>query len=251
MLPKIDVPIYELQLPLTRKNIRFRPFLVKEEKILLMAMEANDADSVIVAVKQILNNCCLDDINIDELPITDIEFMFLNLRARSVSEIVELPYRCNNKIDGMPDETGVPTSQKECGNIVNLEVNLLDIHPETHEKKIDRIEFSETMGLLIKYPSFKMVEQAQKQEGSEVDKLMNILIACIEGVYTEETIFYSKDVPQKEMMDFIENLTREQFNKIQEFFDTMPKIKKEVDFNCAKCGYHEKITIEGLQSFFV
>ena len=244
MLPKIDVPIYELTLPLTKKLIRFRPFLVREEKILLMAMESEDADSVLLAVKQILTNCCLDDIDIEELPITDIEFLFLNLRARSVNEIVELPYRCNNKI-------GPEGEEKECGNIVKLEMNLLDIHPEVHEKKIDKIELTQNMGILIKYPSFKMVEEAQKQEGSEVDKLMNVLVACIDGVYTEETIFYSKDVPKKELMEFIENLTREQFGKIQEFFETMPKIKKDVDFNCAKCGYHEKITIEGLQSFFV
>lgn len=244
MLPKIDVPIYELTLPLTKKLIRFRPFLVREEKILLMAMESEDADSVLLAVKQILTNCCLDDIDIEELPITDIEYLFLNLRARSVNEIVELPYRCNNKIGNEGEE-------KECGNIVKLEMNLLDIHPEVHEKKIDKIELTENMGILIKYPSFKMVEEAQKQEGSEVDKLMNVLVACIDGVYTEETIFYSKDVPKKELLDFIEGLTREQFSKIQEFFETMPKIKKDVDFNCAKCGYHETITIEGLQSFFV
>lgn len=244
MLPKIDVPIYQLILPLTKKSIQFRPFLVKEEKILLMAMESNEADSMLLAIKQILTNCCLDDLDVDDLPITDIEYLFLNLRARSVNEIVELPYRCNNKIDANGE-------QKECGNIVTLEMNLLEIHPEIHEKKIDKIELSENMGILVKYPSFKMVEEAQKQEGSEVDKLMNILIACIDGVYTEETIFYSKDVPKKELLEFVENLTREQFSKIQEFFETMPKIKKDVDFNCSKCGYSEKIVIEGLQSFFV
>jgi len=244
MLPKIDVPIYELILPLTKKSIRFRPFLVKEEKILLMAMESEEPDAVLLAIKQILTNCCLDDLDVDDLPITDIEYLFLNLRARSVNEIVELPYRCNNKIDANGE-------QKECGNIVTLQMNLLEIRPEVHEKKIDKIELSENMGILIKYPSFKMVEEAQKQEGSEVDKLMNILVACIDGVYTEETIFYSKDVPKKELLDFIENLTREQFSKVQEFFETMPKIKKDVDFSCTKCGYQETITIEGLQSFFV
>ncbi len=244
MLPKIDVPIYELILPLTKKSIRFRPFLVKEEKILLMAMESEDADAVLLAIKQILTNCCLDELDVDDLPITDIEYLFLNLRARSVNEVVELPYRCNNKVT-------VENEEKECGNVVKLQMNLLEIHPEVHDKKIDKIELTENMGILIKYPSFKMVEEAQKQEGSEVDKLMYVLIACISGVYTEETIFYSKDVPKTELIDFVENLTREQFTKIQEFFETMPKIQKDVDFNCSKCGYKEKITIEGLQNFFV
>ena len=244
MLPKIDVPIYELLLPLTKQTIRFRPFLVKEEKILLMAMESEDADAVLLAIKQILTNCCLDELDVDDLPITDIEYLFLNLRARSVNEVVELPYRCNNKIN-------VNGEQKECGNVVKIEMNLLNIQPEVHEKKIDKIELTDNMGILIKYPSFKMVEEAQKQEGSEIDKLMHVLIACISGIYTEETIFYSKDVPKTELIDFVENLTREQFSKIQEFFETMPKIKKEVDFHCTKCGYNEEITIEGLQNFFV
>ena len=244
MLPKINVPIYELTLPLTNKEVRFRPFLVKEEKILLMAMETEEADSILLAIKQILTNCCLNDLDVDELPITDIEFLFLNLRARSVNEVVELPYRCNNKVVSDGEE-------KECGNIVKIEMNLLEIHPQAHKEKIDKIELEENLGILIRYPSFKMVEQAQKQEGSEVDKLMNILIACIDGVYTEETIFYSKDVTKKELLEFVESLTREQFNKIQEFFETMPKIKKDVDFSCSKCGYHETITIEGLQNFFV
>jgi len=244
MLPKIDVPIYELLLPLTKQTIRFRPFLVKEEKILLMAMESEDSDAVLLAIKQILTNCCLDELDVDDLPITDIEYLFLNLRARSVNEVVELPYRCNNKVSHEGEE-------KECGNIVKIQMNLLEIQPEVHEKKIDKIELTENMGILIKYPSFKMVEEAQKKEGSEIEKLMQVLIACISGVYTEETIFYSKDVPKEELLEFIDNLTREQFNKIQEFFETMPKIKKDVDFNCSKCGYTEKITIEGLQNFFV
>lgn len=244
MLPKIDVPIYELILPLTNKSIRFRPFLVKEEKILLMAMESDENDSILLAVKQIITNCCLDEIAVDDLPITDIEFLFLNLRARSVNEIVELPYKCNNKIT-------VNDEEKECGNIVNLEMNLLEIRPDVHEKKLDKIVLDEKMGLLIRYPSFKIVEDAQKTEGSEIEKLMNVLVGCIDGIYTEETIYYSKDVPKKELLEFIENLTREQFNKIQEFFESMPKIKKEVDFECKKCGYHETITVEGLQSFFV
>ena len=111
MLPKIDVPIYELDLPLSKKSVKFRPFLVKEEKILLMAMESNTDDSSLLAIKQIITNCCLsDDINIESLPITDLEYFFLNLRARSVGEIVDLQYKCNNKVKNENDE------DVECGN---------------------------------------------------------------------------------------------------------------------------------------
>jgi hypothetical protein len=246
MLPKLDVPIYELDLPLSKKKVKFRPFLVKEEKILLMAMESETDESTLLAIKQIIGNCCLsDDIDIETLPITDLEYFFLNLRARSIGETVDLQYKCNNKLK---DENG---EEKDCGNIVKLEVNVLDIKPEVSENHSTKIALTSTMGVVMKYPSFKIVEDISKVEGGEIEKLMAILLNCIESVYTEDSIFYAKDISKEELGEFVENLTRDQFAKVQQFFDTMPKIKKELDFTCKKCGYHENISIEGLQSFFV
>lgn len=247
MLPKIDVPIYELDLPLSKKKVKFRPFLVKEEKILMMAMESDTDDSTMIAIKQIITNCCLsDNVDIETLPITDLEYFFLNLRARSVGETVDLQYKCNNKVKD--EESG---EEKDCGNVVKLEVNVLDIKPEISESHTTKIVLSPKMGIVMKYPSFKMVEDNVKVEGGEIEKLMNILLNCIESVYTEDSIFYAKDISKEELSDFVESLTRDQFTKVQEFFDTMPKIKKELDFTCKKCGYHENIKVEGLQSFFV
>jgi hypothetical protein len=246
MLPKLDVPIYELDLPLSKKKVKFRPFLVKEEKILLMAMESETDESTLLAIKQIIGNCCLsDDIDIETLPITDLEYFFLNLRARSIGETVDLQYKCNNKLK---DENG---EEKDCGSIVKLEVNVLDIKPEVSENHSTKIALTSTMGVVMKYPSFKIVEDISKVEGGEIEKLMAILLNCIESVYTEDSIFYAKDISKEELGEFVENLTRDQFAKVQQFFDTMPKIKKELDFTCKKCGYHENIAIEGLQSFFV
>jgi hypothetical protein len=243
MLPKIDVPMYDLVLPLTKKKVRFRPFLVKEEKILLMAMEAEDDTATLTAVKQIINNCCLtEDLDVDSLPITDLEFFFLNLRARSVNEIVDLQYRCNNKVKNDKDE------EKECGNVVKLEINVLEIEPTIPKNHTNKIELSSEMGLVMKYPTFKIVEMA---EGSDIEKLMHILLGCVDYVYDKDNIYYGKDIPKKELQEFIENLTGEQFAKIQEFFDTMPKISKKVHFGCSKCGYKEDIVIEGIQNFFV
>jgi hypothetical protein len=240
------VPIYELDLPLSKKKVKFRPFLVKEEKILLMAMESETDESTLLAIKQIIGNCCLsDDIDIETLPITDLEYFFLNLRARSIGETVDLQYKCNNKLK---DENG---EEKDCGNIVKLEVNVLDIKPEVSENHSTKIALTSTMGVVMKYPSFKIVEDISKVEGGEIEKLMAILLNCIESVYTEDSIFYAKDISKEELGEFVENLTRDQFAKVQQFFDTMPKIKKELDFTCKKCGYHENISIEGLQSFFV
>jgi hypothetical protein len=243
MLPKIDVPMFDLVLPLTKKKVRFRPFLVKEEKILLMAMESEDDNATLTAIKQIINNCCLtEDLDIDNLPVADLEFFFLNLRARSVNEIVDLQYKCNNKVKNDKDE------EKECGNIVRLEVNVLEIEPEIPKAHTNKIQLSNEMGLVMKYPTFKIIELS---EGSDIEKLMHILLNCVDYVYDKDNIYYGKDIPKKELQEFIENLTREQFAKIQEFFDTMPKISKKVHFGCSKCGYKEDIVIEGIQNFFV
>jgi hypothetical protein len=242
MLPKLDVPIYEVTLPLAGKQIQFRPFLVKEEKILLMAMESKDEEASILAIKQIINNCVLSDIDVEDLPITDLEFLFLTLRARSIGEVLDLQYKCNNKIK---NESG---EEAECGNLVKLEINLLDIKPDIPENHTKKIELTKTMGMVMRYPSFKTMTKTDTPD--EVEKLMGVLVDCIEDIYDAENIYYSKDVPRKEMVEFVEGLTREQFSNVQSFFESFPKLKKQVNFKCPKCGYNEDIFLEGLQSFF-
>lgn len=241
MLPKIDTPIYDLTLPLCKKKIRFRPFLVKEEKILLMAIESEDENAMLLAVKQIVNNCCLNpDFDVEGLPLSDLEFLFLNLRARSVGEVVELQYKCNNKTN--------PDSEEECGNLVKFDLNLLEIQPEIPEGHTNKIELSPKMGFLMKYPSMKSMETVQ---GNNVEKLMDILISCIDCIYDEDNMYYAKDQTKEELIEFVENLNRVQFAELQKFFETLPKVKKELHFHCDKCGYDENIFVEGIQNFFV
>lgn len=241
-LPKLDVPIHELYLPLSKQKVQFRPFLVKEEKILLMAMESKDENSALLPIKQIINNCCLSDIDVDGLPVTDLEFFFLNLRARSIGEVVELQYKCNNTV---PAENG---EEKKCNNVVRFDVNILDIKPEIDPEHTNKIELTDKLGIVMRYPTLKMMENAK---GSEVERLMDVIIDSVDYIYDDESIYYKKDVPKKELLDFIDGMTKEQFAKLQKFFETMPKIKKDVDFTCNKCGYHEKITVEGIQNFFI
>lgn len=241
MLPKIDTPIYDLTLPLSKKKIRFRPFLVKEEKILLMAIESEDENAMLLAVKQIVNNCCLNpDFDVENIPLSDLEFLFLNLRARSVGEVVELQYKCNNKPNA--------DSQEECGNLVKFDLNLLEIQPEIPEGHTNKIELSPKMGILMKYPNMKSMENV---EGNEVEKLMDILISCIDCIYDEDNMYYAKDQTKEELTEFVENLNRVQFAELQKFFETLPKVKKELHFHCDKCGYDENIFVEGIQNFFV
>jgi hypothetical protein len=231
-----------LNLPVSKKKIQIRPFLVKEEKIFLMAVEADDQESILPAIKQIVNNCCLtEDVDIDSLPISDLEFIFFNLRARSIGETIELKYKCNNKIH-------VGEEEKVCGNLVDISMNILDIKPEIPENHTNKIELSDTMGIVMKYPTFKLIEKLKGLNETEV--LMETILYCIDYVYDADEIFYSKDTPKKELTEFVESMNRKQFTKLQTFFETIPKITKEVDFDCKKCGYQEKIVLEGIQNFF-
>ena len=243
MLPKLDTPIYTIDLPLTKKKLRYRSFLVKEEKLLLMAMESEDELAVVDTIKQVINNCCLDELDIDELPLVDLEYFFLRLRAKSINEISELQYKCNNKVT---DENG---NEKTCGNLVTFEINLLDVEPEKNPEHSNKIELTNKMGIVMKYPNVKMATDAKGN--SEIEKAMDIILKCVDYVYDEDNIYYRKDISDKEMEEFVESMNKDQFEKLQNFFDTIPKMKKTLNFHCGKCGYKQDIVIEGIQSFFV
>lgn len=240
-LPKINTPSYELFLPLSKKTIKYRPFLVKEEKILLIARESNDESMIINAIKQIINNCCLTKLDIEKLPILDLEYLFLNLRAKSVGEIVELQYKCNNNIE---KETGEVI---KCGHVSPIIINLLEISPKFMENHSNKIELDENIGIVMKYPVFNTLKNVSE---NKIETLLFIIYDSIDYIYDNEEIYYSKDISTNEIADFVGNLNSTQFNKIKMFFDTMPKLFKEVNFSCKKCGYKEIIKIEGIQSFF-
>jgi hypothetical protein len=241
-LPKLDVPIFTLKLISNGKNVRFRPFSVKEEKIFLMANESDDSVAVIDAVKQVLNNCILDDIKIDTLPIFDIEYLFLNIRARSISEIVDLRYKCNNEVVGEDGE------KHKCNNVVDLQLNVLDIQPVIDIEHTNKIEITENLGMVMRYPSFEMLEKYNAE--NEIDSIFDLTIGCIEYIYDKDEIYYAKDTTKQELIEFVESMQTKDLEKVKVFFDTLPKIKKKMDFKCIKCGYNEEIEIEGIESFF-
>jgi hypothetical protein len=241
-LPKIDVPIYDLKLISTGKTIRFRPFTVKEEKLFLMANETSEMDFIIKTIKQVINNCILDDVDVDSLPVFDIENIFLNLRAKSIGEDVSLKYRCNNDVK---DENG---QEHKCGNLVQLELNLLDIKLPELTKDVGKVMITDNLGLVMKYPNFELIQKYQGKEDTET--LLNMIVSCIDYIFDEEQIYYSKDTTHEELVEFIENLQSRDLEKIKSFFDTMPKINKDVEFKCNKCGYSENINLQGVQSFF-
>ena len=242
MLPKIDVPIYETTLISTGKTIKFRPFLVKEQKLFMMAAQSDNSKDVIDAIRQVLTNCILDtEVDVNTLPSFDLEYLFMHLRARSVGEVVNLRYVCNNKVK---DEKG---EEKDCGGLVKIDINLTEIEPTKNPEHSNKVELSKNLGLVMKYPNFNIVNNLNIK--SEVD-MLNVIIECIDYIYDKDNIYYAKDTDKKELMDFIENMQQTDLAKIQKFFETMPKIIKKFDFKCPKCSYKEEMDIEGIQSFF-
>jgi hypothetical protein len=238
-LPKIDAPIYELDLPLSKKHIRFRPFLVKEQRNLLMAMESDDRDTIEKNIKQVLHNCTLTpDVNIDKLPISDVELYFLNLRARSVGEIVENKYRCENVVD-----------DKTCGNLMESKLNLLDIKVDMSGAVDGNIQLTDKIVLKMVYPEFSFLERVGKMNSAS-DIAFGMIVDCIESIFDGEQFYYASETSKEELTEFVESLNQEQFSKIEAFFESMPKLNKTVQMTCGKCGFNHNIEVEGLESFF-
>ena len=244
-LPKIDVPTYETKLISNGKTVKYRPFLVKEQKLFLMAAQSTDEKETVDVVKQVLNNCILSDIDVDDLPTFDLEHLFMQLRARSVGEVVNLKYNCNNTVK---DDNG---EDKTCGGLVKFDLNILDIKPTIDEKHSSKIEISDKLGIMMKYPTLSLIKDAGNLANEDVDTVLNVIVSCIDYIYDADQMYYAKDSTKEELLEFIENLQQEDMEKIQLFFTTMPKIAKELNFKCGKCGYEEIITVQGIQNFFV
>jgi DNA-directed RNA polymerase subunit M/transcription elongation factor TFIIS len=242
MLPKLDVPIYNVKLISTGQDVRIRPFLVKEQKLFLMAAESEDSKETITTIKQVLKNCILDEIDVDRLPTFDLEYLFMNLRARSVEEVVNLKYKCNNTVKNDKNEDTV------CNGSVEFDVNLLQIEPTKHPEHESKFMLNDKIGISLKYPTFEMVQKYEQMD--ENDIMVNILIDCIDYLYDDNQMYYAKDTSRKELEDFVDSMQQKDLEKIRVFFDTMPEIKKEVHFHCPKCGYEEEMVIKGLQNFF-
>ena len=237
-LPKLDVPIYELELPSTGETISYRPFLVKEEKILLMAMESEDEKEMVGAIKQIINNCLVTEkIKVSELPLFDIEYLLLNLRSRSMGDVVTTSYI----YEGCKEEKCKPIE-------FEIDVNTIKIEKDpTHNTKI---ELTDTVGLIMKYPDIQLMAKLDSLDGVKTNEAFDMIVKCIDKIYDEESVYSKTDYTPKQIKDFVDNLTQDQFKKIEHFFNTIPKMYKDINYNCEKCGYNENIRVEGLSSFF-
>jgi hypothetical protein len=170
--------------------------------------------------------------------------LFLNIRARSVSEIINLNYKCNNDVKNESDD-----GTHKCNHVVQIDLNVLEIKPKTDKKPKTRIEITDKVGMVMKYPNFNTIKKYEGEIQSDV--ILKLTVDCIEYIYDGDQIYYAKDATEEELIEFIEGMQSKDLEKIKNFFDEMPKISKDIDFKCNKCGYEEQITVEGLESFFV
>tara|TARA_B100000945_G_scaffold318097_1_gene322227 strand:- start:18 stop:734 length:717 start_codon:yes stop_codon:yes gene_type:complete len=235
-LPKIATPTYELVLPSSGRKIKYRPFLVKEEKILIIALESQDQKQIANAVKSILTGCILTrGTKVDKLSTFDIEYLFLNVRGKSVGEQIEVMVTCPD--DG---KTQVPMSI----NIDSIKVQKSDNHNAD-------IKLDDTYTLRMRYPSLnEFIKSNFNAEDIKVDDTFELIASCVDQVYSEEESWTQEDCTKKELTNFIEQLNSSQFKEIEKFFDTMPKLAHTVKVKNPNTNVESEIVIEGLQSFF-
>lgn len=235
-LPKIEVPTYELTLPSEDKKIKYRPFLVREEKILYIAMETGQNKEMINALKDVVGACTFDVLNVDRLPIFDIEYLFLQIRAKSVSEITKFRAIC-------PDDGKT---------YVETEVDLTKVEVQVDDAHTNRIilDTQRNLGLVLKYPTLKNYDIGRGLDNIEIDKVFNILIDCIDHIFEGDKIYPAKDTSKQELKDFIEGLPQDAFTKIKSFFDTMPKLKHEIEVTNPNTNVTSKIVLTGIADFF-
>jgi len=236
-LPKIATPTYELELPSTGKPIKFRPFLVKEEKVLLLALESEDTKQITNAIKAVIKNCIsTKGIKVESLPTFDIEYLFLNIRGKSVGEEIEVNLIC-------PDDEVTEVKAK---------INIDDIKIQKNDEHSNVIKIDENIMMEMKYPSLDefIKNNFDFSEKNQMDQSFDLIGSCIEKIYTNEEVWVTADCTKKEVTEFLESMNSSQFKDIETFFETMPKLKHTVTIKNPKTEKENEIVLEGLASFF-
>lgn len=240
MLPKIDLPTYELKLPSNGKEVRFRPFLVKEEKLLLMAAKSDDANEIIKTTKQVIGNCLLDsDINLDTLPFFDVDCLFIAMRAKSVGESIEVNYVCQSiGEDGLPCQSKFP-----------VKIDVSNVQVEKNDSIKPEIRFNDNLIFYMKYPSYSIIKILNDNDDS-FEKKTKIIMASIDKIFSKDQYYSTKDFSTEELQNFIENLTQEQFDKLSEFTSNFPSFYVKAEGKCLKCGKDHDVRYKDFVRFF-
>jgi hypothetical protein len=236
-LPKIATPTYELELPSTGQTIKYRPFLVKEEKLLVIALESEDTKQITTAIKTVIKNCIeTKGIKVETLPTFDIEYLFLNIRGKSVGEEIEVNIICPDD-----EETSVP-----------IKINVDEIQVQRDENHTNKIKLDETLMMEMKYPSLEQFikNNFDLSNNSAMEQSFELVASCVNKIYNEDEVWVAADVTKKELMDFLDQMNTSQFKQIEKFFETMPKLSHTVKVTNPKTEVESEVTLEGLSSFF-
>ena len=235
-LPIIETPRYELTLPSSDVQVQFRPFVVKEEKILLMAMETKDNNEIVNATKDILKACTFEKLDIESLPMFDIEYLLLQIRSKSVGEVANFKVIC-------PDD-------KQTAADVELDLSTVQVQvDDDHSNKVV-IDEERKLGLVLNYPSLGITKAGFDVNKENVETMFKVVASCIDHIYEGDKTYPAKDSTKKELVEFLEGLSQKAFLKIKKFFDTMPQLRHEVEVTNPKTGIVSKVTFKGLQDFF-
>jgi hypothetical protein len=237
MLPKNVATVYNLILPSTGKSLKYRQFFVKEEKALMIAHQSEDVKVMIDTLKAVVKACVIDEIDVDKLATFDLEYLFTQIRAKSVGENIELLFGC----DDCPDDP--KAKAKVMIDLTTLEV----IKVPNHTSKIALFN---DVGVIMKYPTMDLIKSIENIDESDFAQLVSVVANSIDSIYTGSEVFHAKEQTKEELVAFVENLTTEQFAKVQEFFETMPKLRHEVDYTCPVCNKAHHKVLEGINSFF-
>jgi len=236
-LPRIATPQYELELPSSGQKIKYRPFLVKEEKLLVIAMESEDTKQITTAIKTVIKNCIeTKNIKVEALPTFDIEYLFLNIRGKSVGEEIEVNIICPDD-----EETSVP-----------VKINVDDIQIKKNEEHNNKIKLDDTLMMEMKYPSLDQFikNNFDTSSGNAMDQSFELIASCVDKIYNEDEVWVAADVTKKEMVEFLDQMNSSQFKEIEKFFETMPKLSHTIKVTNPKTEVESEVVLEGLSSFF-
>lgn len=231
-LPQLNVPKYELTVPSTGEKIKYRPYLVKEEKVLMIALESQDETQLINALKDLVNSCTEGAVNINKMPMFDLEYMFIKIRTKAVGESTTIKVPCES-----------------CEAQVKVEVDM-DTGLKVSEGRDKKIPLTDDTGLIMKYPSVNDFYDVTQSKDSDIDKVFKLIIRSIDTIYSGDEVFDTSTHSEKELISFIESLNSAQFLIVKDFFDNMPQAAIDVEYKCQSCGHEHKMELKGMSNFF-
>lgn len=235
-LPQNSTPLYDLTIPSSGKKVKFRPFLVKEEKALLLAQQSEDTSVMVNTLQQIISSCVKGDYESDKLAMFDLEYIFTQIRAKSVGEEIELLFKCQH----CDDENAK----------VKVKFDLTQLQVTKNPEHTNKIPLFGSVGIVLRYPGISIIKKIEDISRGKIEDIFSIIIDCIDYIYDDKELYHASESSKEELTEFLNNLTTDQFGKIQQFFETMPKLSKDIEYTCPVCSAHNEATLSGIQSFF-